>query len=218
MESIDEIEMVPCIYDTVKKFRIVVSMIEPRSCPLSPHNFFKMLNFFYLINRRHFEIWLFVGERPWFKEDVKRVDNIKKVKLLPFNIPKLSFTSYREGSPSHSKPQSKARGDVIMGNGRPSSSHNFRRFMVFEPHGFKVESMDTPNEKSSLVVSFIPDSQLHKFHLSKLWSSIPIVSTHCFPCCSHYLRSLTMRTADNRSELLHNQFRNPTIRQYTNRN
>jgi len=40
----DDVVAIPCVVNTIKEFRVVISMFEPKGASsLLPHNFFKML-------------------------------------------------------------------------------------------------------------------------------------------------------------------------------
>ena len=51
-----EVIAIPCVGDTVEKFRVVVSLIEPKgTSPLSPHNLFKVVDLIKFIEKGEFE-------------------------------------------------------------------------------------------------------------------------------------------------------------------
>ena len=101
VESLNEVVTVPCIGYTVENFGIVISLGErKRAGPLSSYGFFKMLDSFKFTGRE-----LFGSKRPWFKEDIKLVKDIKKLqmKLLFFDIPRLGSIPHRNSFPYFAK-------------------------------------------------------------------------------------------------------------------
>ena len=95
VECVNEVVVVPCVGNTMEKFRILISLFEPkRISPLSLHDFLKAMDLIKLIERRHFERRFIGRERSSFKENIKLIKHLENIKLFPFDTSKLGFTPH----------------------------------------------------------------------------------------------------------------------------
>jgi len=54
LKCMNKVEEIPCVGHSMRKFRILISLFEPkRSSPLSPHCFFKVLDSIKLVEGGH---------------------------------------------------------------------------------------------------------------------------------------------------------------------